>query len=133
MVEIVVKVGGALLAHSDAFDAVLETIDAAGRDRRLLVVPGGGPFAGAVRDVDQRFQLADETAGGGRPGWINTRISSPTGWLWRTRGDRAAIGAALTTRDTSPCPPRCVVAQSRSAPSFMDVTSDNIAAWVRDI
>ena len=53
VVDIVVKIGGGVLAHAEHFDAALAAIGAAGRDRRLLVVPGGGPFADAVRDVER--------------------------------------------------------------------------------
>src|SRR5205085_2332141 len=50
-VDIVVKIGG-VLANREHFEAAMAAIDAAARDRRLLVVPGGGPFADAVRAAD---------------------------------------------------------------------------------
>src|SRR4249919_3583175 len=58
----VVKFGGGVLAHREHFDAALASIGAAARHRTLLVVPGGGPFADAVREVDRRFDLGDEAA-----------------------------------------------------------------------
>src|SRR3979411_1765033 len=61
-VETVVKVGGGILAHVERFDAALATIGVAAMSRRLLIVPGGGPFADAVRDVDHRLGLGDEAA-----------------------------------------------------------------------
>ena len=62
VVETVVKLGGGVLAHAAHFDAALAAIGAAARDCRLLVVPGGGPFADAVREVDRRVGLSDDAA-----------------------------------------------------------------------
>src|SRR5688572_22505871 len=62
MIETVVKLGGGLLAHAAHFDAALATIGAAARARRLLIVPGGGPFAEAVREIDRRLRLSDDSA-----------------------------------------------------------------------
>ena len=61
-VETVVKIGGGLLAYPGHFDAVVSAIGAAAREHRLLVVPGGGPFADAVRKVDRRLRLSDDAA-----------------------------------------------------------------------
>src|SRR5580692_6690897 len=62
IVDTVVKLGGGLLTTIGHFDAALLTIAAASRAARLLVVPGGGPFADAVRDVDRRLPLSDDAA-----------------------------------------------------------------------
>ena len=62
MVDVVVKIGGGLMAHTDAFDAVLRTIAATAHERRLLVVPGGGPFADLVRKVYREFHLSEDAA-----------------------------------------------------------------------
>ena len=61
-VETVVKLGGGLLADAVRLDAVLARIAAAAPSHRLLVVPGGGPFADAVREVDRRLRLSDDAA-----------------------------------------------------------------------
>jgi aspartokinase-like uncharacterized kinase len=132
MVEIVVKVGGALLAHSDDFDAALQTIGAAGRDRRLLVVPGGGPFADAVRDVDRRLLLGDETAH-----WMAVLAMDQYAHLIADRlahgvvvSDRAAIGAALDAGHVPVLAPFAWLRRVDPLPYSWDVTSDSIAAWV---
>src|SRR5687767_10474251 len=59
--DTVVKLGGALLAHAEHYQAALAAISAAA-GTRLLVVPGGGPFADAVRQVDRRLRLSDDAA-----------------------------------------------------------------------
>src|SRR5262249_10174117 len=38
------------------------TVAAAARSHPLLIVPGGGPFADAVRSVDRRFRMSDSAA-----------------------------------------------------------------------
>jgi 5-(aminomethyl)-3-furanmethanol phosphate kinase len=132
MVEIVVKVGGALLAQSDDFDAVLDTIGAAARDRRLLVVPGGGPFADAVRDVDRRLQLADETAH-----WMAVLAMDQYAHLLADRlargvlvADRAAIADALDAGHVPVLAPFAWLRRVDPLPHSWDVTSDSIAAWI---
>ncbi len=60
----VVKVGGGLL-RDDGLDGLrrgcAEAVALAAR-RPVLVVPGGGPFADAVRVVDAQVGLADDVA-----------------------------------------------------------------------
>jgi hypothetical protein len=58
----VVKIGGGLLAHDGCLDRVLSTIADVAADDSVLIVPGGGPFADAVRDQDRRVGLSDDAA-----------------------------------------------------------------------
>jgi aspartokinase-like uncharacterized kinase len=58
----VVKVGGGLAAIPGALDAVGSALAAAGRDRRILVVPGGGRFADTVRAFAQSEPLSEDAA-----------------------------------------------------------------------
>ena len=60
-VDCVIKVGGGVLARADTFDAVMAEISLASREAALLV-PGGGPFADTVRDVDRQVGLSDDAA-----------------------------------------------------------------------
>lgn len=64
MNEVVVKVGGGLLAAEGLEGlrrACADVLELA-RDRPVLVVPGGGPFADAVRRLDAQVGLGDELA-----------------------------------------------------------------------
>jgi len=61
-VRVVVKVGGALLDAPDAWQWTIQELTRAPRDGSTLVVPGGGPFADAVRAVDRRLGLGDDAA-----------------------------------------------------------------------
>jgi aspartokinase-like uncharacterized kinase len=62
IVDTVVKVGGGVLADAASFDVVLATLADAAGSCRLVVVPGGGPFADAVRAVDRQLGLSDTAA-----------------------------------------------------------------------
>jgi probable H4MPT-linked C1 transfer pathway protein len=61
-VETIVKVGGGLLSRAGAFELVTGALAEFGKGRRLLVVPGGGPFAQAVRELVRRVKVGDEAA-----------------------------------------------------------------------
>ena len=86
VIETVVKLGGGVLANAECFDAVLAAIGAAARQQALLVVPGGGPFADAVRDVDRRFELSDDAAH-----WMAVLAMDQYAHLVDTRLGRARI------------------------------------------
>ena len=61
-VDCVIKVGGGMLARADTFDAVIAEISLASGEAALLIVPGGGPFADTVRDIDRQIGLSDDAA-----------------------------------------------------------------------
>ena len=61
-VQTIVKVGGGLLSRAGAFELVTGALAAFGKGRRLLVVPGGGPFAEAVRELVRRIKVGEDAA-----------------------------------------------------------------------
>jgi 5-(aminomethyl)-3-furanmethanol phosphate kinase len=132
VVDIVVKVGGGLLAHVEHFLSVLVTINSAARGRQLLVVPGGGPFADAVRDVDRRLQITGDAAH-----WMAVLAMDQYAYAIADRlgnsaivEDRAAIAAALDARRVPVLAPYRWLREADPLPHSWDVTSDSIAAWV---
>jgi aspartokinase-like uncharacterized kinase len=132
VVEIVVKVGGGLLAHVEDFETVLAMIVAAGRERRLLVVPGGGPFADAVRDVDRRLRLSAAAAH-----WMAVLAMDQYAHLIADRlaggvvvVDRQAVETALEARRVPVLAPFRWMRDADPLPHGWDVTSDSIAAWI---
>jgi aspartokinase-like uncharacterized kinase len=58
----VIKIGGALATVPGASARVAAAVCAAAIEHRLVVVPGGGPFADAVRSYDARFGLSADAA-----------------------------------------------------------------------
>jgi len=58
----VVKVGGSLASTAGALDSVATVLATAGRTARILVVPGGGTFADAVRAFARAESLSGDAA-----------------------------------------------------------------------
>jgi aspartokinase-like uncharacterized kinase len=61
-VRTVVKVGGGLLSQAGAFDLVTGALAAFAKGQRTIVVPGGGPFADAVRELVRRIRVGEDAA-----------------------------------------------------------------------
>src|SRR5688572_13382303 len=134
-VETVVKLGGGVLAHAAHFDAALAAIGAAARERRLLVVTGGGPFADAVRQVDRRLGLADDPAH-----WMAVLAMNQYAHLVVARlasgmlvEEPREIAAAIAEGPVGTIPVLAPYRWLRKAdplPHAWTVSSDSIAAWV---
>ena len=131
-VEIVVKVGGGLLADPRTFQDTLDEIGAMATRHRTVIIPGGGPFADAVRDVDKRLQLSPTAAH-----WMAILGMDQYAHLIGDRlrqaqvvVDRAGVLEAFT-HGTLPvlAPSRWLVAAD-PLPHSWEVTSDSLAAWL---
>ena len=133
LADTVIKIGGGLLAVPDALDHVVQTLrSVCTTDRRLLVVPGGGPFADAVRDVDAAMPLDASAAH-----WMAILGMDQYAYLLASRLPNARFTERLeelaSIHATGGLP---VFAPSRllravdPLPHCWDVTSDSIAAWI---
>ena len=120
----VVKVGGGL--GDDALPGLCTALGELGERHPLLVVPGGGRFADAVREADRRFGLPAAAAhrmailGMEQFGWLLSELIPGA----ERRADLARVGAGRTTVLLPAALPLDAL------PASWDVTSDSIAAWV---
>ncbi len=126
------KLGGGLLSHAGYFDRALSAIAAAAHQHPLLVVPGGGPFADAVRDVDRRYRLSDAAAH-----WMAVLAMDQYAHLVAARlagallvEEPADIAAALAAGRVPVLAPSRWLRAADPLPHGWDVTSDSLAAWI---
>jgi aspartokinase-like uncharacterized kinase len=134
----VVKLGGSL-ADSAALSDWLAALGRAGRGR-AVVVPGGGPFADAVRTAQRRCGFDDSTAHsmallamdqfGHQLAAMGNRTSAGTFMLADTR---ARIEAALAATSVAVWLPARMTDAEPHLPRDWDLTSDSIAAWLAGV
>ena len=124
----VIKVGGALLDTRETFAWATDALSHAPRDGTTLIVPGGGPFADAVRDVDRRIGLSADAAH-----WAAVLAMDQYAHVL---ADRVAFATIVDDLDT-PTPgclpifaPYAWLRSHDTLPHSWDVTADSIAAHV---
>ena len=126
----VVKLGGGLTrdAGDDALRALCTAIAEAGTRHPLLVVPGGGEFADAVRAHDRRFGLSPQAAhrmailAMDQFGWVLAELIPGAVRCVDLAPPRDGVVSVLL--------PAALLAERDPLPASWDVTSDSIAAWV---
>ena len=131
-VDLVIKLGGGLLPYVESFEAALLAIGDAARSRRVLIVPGGGPFADAVRDVHRQHRLSDSAAH-----WMAVLAMDQYAYLVASRMPASVVATtageiadALAVSQVPVLAPSRWLREANPLPHTRDVTSDSIAAWV---
>jgi aspartokinase-like uncharacterized kinase len=161
-VDTVIKIGGALLHDPAAFETVIDALNRIGSLPQcgdavppiggqvlscisaphaklrhsarpiLLVIPGGGPFADAVRSVDAQF-----TPGSDASHWMAILAMDQYAHLLVARTTRSTLvddptvaGAVCATGRLPVLAPYRWLRKTDPLPHSWDVTSDSIAAWL---
>ena len=127
-----VKVGGGLLGAPGALDRVCTAVAARGRREPLVVVPGGGPLADAVRELDRAMGLSPSAAH-----WMAILAMDQYAHLLAERipGGRlveepGTIAAALSAGAIAVLAPSRWLRAADILPHSWDATSDSVAAFV---
>lgn len=128
----VVKVGGGLSAIDGALERVAQAITAAAREHPLVIVPGGGPFADAVRAFGARHELS-----AGAAHWMAILAMDQYAQVLADRIAGADIvkgtGEIAEARARGRVPVLAPARWMRTAdalPHTWEVTSDSVAAFV---
>jgi aspartokinase-like uncharacterized kinase len=105
----------------------MRTLGAAARRHRIVVVPGGGRFADAVRLADRRFRLGDSAAH-----WMAILAMDQYGHLLADLAPEARL--VRSRRELAPgrlnvLAPSVWLRRADPLPHSWAVTSDSIAAW----
>lgn len=124
----VVKVGGSLLADRDRLRKILASL-AGGDEGACVVVPGGGPFAEAVRaaQVVQRF---DDAQAHRLAIDAMTRMAESFVELEPRLVIARSIAACTSGEATPVWDPAALKAGHPAIPESWAVTSDSLALWL---
>ncbi|HXV43136.1 MAG TPA: aspartate kinase [Anaerolineae bacterium] len=131
MFDALIKVGGSLYVQAELRANVTAWATLAA-ERRLLILPGGGPFANGVRLADAQFGLSDSTAH-----WMAILAMDQYGYLLADLApgavlvhDLAAAMQVVTNGRLAILAPFTLLRQIDPLPHTWQVTSDSIAAWL---
>ena len=127
-----IKVGGGLAPIPGALEVVCTAIREAGRSAPIVVVPGGGPFADAVREFGRTHRLSADAAH-----WMALLAMDQYAHalLERIEGatlveEAGAVAAVVDPVGVAVLAPSRWMRAADVLPHTWDATSDSVAAFV---
>ena len=126
----VVKLGGSL-CNDDRLATWLDMLVDCGKGQ-VVIVPGGGPYADAVRIQQQRWQFSDEFA-------HRMALLAMDQFALQLKGmnpllviapTHAAIASAWSNNQVALWLPSAMVSSAAQIAATWDITSDSLAAWL---
>jgi aspartokinase-like uncharacterized kinase len=130
--DAVIKVGGSLAEDPERLRALCCKLSELAKKYEIIVVPGGGRFADAVRKYDQRFALSSDVShkmailGMDQFGLLLSNIT-PNSRVFRQ------LGSAKEFSEAKAAPiflPSQLMLEEDPLENSWDVTSDSIAAYI---
>ena len=128
----VIKVGGGLAGIPHALTRVCGAVQEAARSHRIVIVPGGGPFAEAVREFDRLQGLSASAAH-----WMALLAMDQYAHVLADRvpgavllDDPGSVSELLAQGKVAVLAPARWMRSADVVPHSWDVTSDSIAAFV---
>ncbi|MEE8325770.1 MAG: hypothetical protein V3R58_01900 [candidate division NC10 bacterium] len=130
-IDIICKIGGSL-SRPETLRPLLKTLETMCSDHRVLVVPGGGPFADSVRKEAATSRLG-ETASH----WMAILAMDQYGYFLADLGEATRlvrtsteINEAVRDEALPVLLPSTLLLAEDPLPHSWDVTSDTIAAYI---
>ncbi len=134
MINTVIKIGGSL-GQSPELAKLMYKVSELGVIHKILVIPGGGAFANAVREYDRRFCLDNDVSH-----WMSILAMDQYGRMISSMCPDNELVQGVTDARKAVVAGRVPVLltynllyQTDELPRSWDVTSDSIAAWVADL
>lgn len=128
----VIKIGGGLSLMPGALDRTCAAVTQAAQHHRVLILPGGGPFADAVREFDRSVGLSSDAAH-----WMAILAMDQFAHVLAARlagvplvDEPGAISQALERGGAAVLAPFRWMRSADVLPHSWEVTSDSVAAFV---
>ncbi|WXG40013.1 MAG: hypothetical protein WED07_04195 [Candidatus Freyarchaeum deiterrae] len=132
--DFVVRVGGSLSRSKLIMRKLFEELAVISKNHKLLVVPGGGPFADMVRRIYYKFNISEDAAH-----WMAILAMDQMGYFFSDFHPNIRVvdeikEANQVTRGLIPVlTPSRIMIDEDPLPHSWDVTSDSIAAYIAHI